>query len=181
MTMTPQIRAIAVLSLVSSLVPYTVIAQGNSSSILSNVAAVGNSSSVLSTGVAVGNYSDDVISVDTAWANYFPPYEGTSDPVLNDYYDNSTIGLDLTNETAFWSQPEMSLMAAKDFYLRIMPLGASITEGVRSSDGNGYRKYLRDQLRWKGWRVNMVGSKQNGNMADKDNEGMTDYQIIIRT
>ena len=128
----------------------------------------------------MGNYSDDVISVDTAWDNYFPPYEGTSDPVLNDFYDNSTIGLDLTNTTAFWSQPQMSLMAAKDFYLRIMPLGASITEGVRSSDGNGYRKYIRDQLRWKGWRVNMVGSKQNGNMADKDNEGMTDYRKTTR-
>ncbi|KAK4450304.1 integrin alpha N-terminal [Podospora aff. communis PSN243] len=60
---------------------------------------------------------------------------------------------------------------AQNFYLRIMPLGASITEGVGSSDGNGYRKWLRSQLRWKGWQVNMVGSKQNGNMADKDNEG----------
>ncbi|SPO07252.1 uncharacterized protein DNG_09946 [Cephalotrichum gorgonifer] len=60
---------------------------------------------------------------------------------------------------------------AQDFYLRVMPLGASITEGVASSDKNGYRKWLRSQLRWKGWKVNMVGSKHNGDMKDDDNEG----------
>ncbi|KAK4167804.1 CE3 protein [Cladorrhinum sp. PSN259] len=61
--------------------------------------------------------------------------------------------------------------AAKDFFLRIMPLGASITQGVGSTDNNGYRKLLRQQLRFKGWKVNMVGSKRNGPMADNDNEG----------
>lgn len=52
------------------------------------------------------------------------------------------------------------------FYLRVMPLGASIVEGVKSSDGNGFRDELRSQLEAKNWRVNMVGSKQNGNMTD---------------
>lgn len=56
--------------------------------------------------------------------------------------------------------------AARDFYLRIMPLGASFTFGAGSTDGNGYRKLLRQQLRWKGWKVNMVGSLQGGTMAD---------------
>jgi hypothetical protein len=55
---------------------------------------------------------------------------------------------------------------AEDFYLRILPLGASITQGLSSSDGNGYRKPLRDYLRYQGWKVNMVGTKQDGNMAD---------------
>lgn len=55
---------------------------------------------------------------------------------------------------------------AKDFYLRILPLGASIVQGVQSSDNNGFRKLLRQQLRWKGWKVNMVGTKNNGNMND---------------
>jgi hypothetical protein len=59
-----------------------------------------------------------------------------------------------------------SRRAAKDFYLRIMPLGASITYGYASSDGNGYRKHLRDQLRYAGWKVNMVGSQVGGNMND---------------
>lgn len=33
---------------------------------------------------------------------------------------------------------------ADDFYLRPLALGASITWGLTSSDGNGYRKHLRD-------------------------------------
>jgi hypothetical protein len=60
----------------------------------------------------------------------------------------------------------ISARGARDFYLRLMPLGASITYGQASSDGNGYRKALRQQLRWKGWKVNMVGSSQAGNMND---------------
>jgi hypothetical protein len=55
---------------------------------------------------------------------------------------------------------------AGTFYLRILPLGASITWGQESTDGNGYRKGLRDQLRFDGWNVNMVGSRVNGNMND---------------
>jgi hypothetical protein len=37
---------------------------------------------------------------------------------------------------------------ADTFFLRIMPLGASITQGMGSSDETGYRKYLRQQLRF---------------------------------
>jgi hypothetical protein len=43
--------------------------------------------------------------------------------------------------------------AAKDFYLRIMPLGASITEGSNAAAGNGYRKHIRDQLRYRKHRL----------------------------
>ncbi|KAK0384091.1 hypothetical protein NLU13_8180 [Sarocladium strictum] len=66
---------------------------------------------------------------------------------------------------------------ALDFYLRIMPLGASITQGVGSSDQTGYRKVLRQKLRFEGFKVNMVGSKQNGNMADSDNEGHPGWTV----
>lgn len=58
----------------------------------------------------------------------------------------------------------------QDFYLRIMPLGASITEGDPSppddDSGNGYRKFLRDKLRSEGWKVNMVGNMRRGTMQD---------------
>ncbi|KAF7531462.1 hypothetical protein G7054_g8866 [Neopestalotiopsis clavispora] len=54
--------------------------------------------------------------------------------------------------------------------LRILPLGASIVYGYGSSDQNGFRKKLRDQLRYKGWEVNMVGSKRNGDMVDNNVE-----------
>lgn len=54
----------------------------------------------------------------------------------------------------------------KPFMLRVMPLGASITYGFRSTDGNGYRNHLRDRLRSEGWKVNMVGSLKAGTMYD---------------
>jgi lysophospholipase L1-like esterase len=50
--------------------------------------------------------------------------------------------------------------------LSILPLGASITWGVNSASGNGYRGPLRDQLTSAGWQVDMVGSKKHGNMTD---------------
>lgn len=96
-----------------------------------------------------------------AWNSTYPPYEGETVPAYQDF-DNG-------NETE--SDMDMTRRSAQDFFLRVMPLGASITQGLQSTDGNGYRKWLRSQLRFKGWKVNMVGSKQDGNMADKDNEG----------
>lgn len=54
----------------------------------------------------------------------------------------------------------------KPFMLRILPLGASITQGYKSEDGNGYRKWLRQQLRYAGWEVDMIGSKKTGTMHD---------------
>ncbi|PVH96898.1 carbohydrate esterase family 3 protein, partial [Periconia macrospinosa] len=64
---------------------------------------------------------------------------------------------------------------AGDFYLRIMPLGASITYGdphPPDTGGRGYRKYLRDQIRFRGWLVNMVGSRKFGeDFTDNDVEG----------
>ncbi|KAL2133066.1 hypothetical protein VTI74DRAFT_2970 [Chaetomium olivicolor] len=61
--------------------------------------------------------------------------------------------------------------------LRILPLGASITYGVGSSTGNGYRGPLRDQLTAAGNPVNMVGSRQAGTMRDNDVEGWPGLRI----
>jgi hypothetical protein len=58
----------------------------------------------------------------------------------------------------------------RDFYLRVMPLGASITAGEHQAPEDesecGYRKFLRDKLRLRGWKVNMVGNFNRGNMND---------------
>ncbi|KAK4224248.1 CE3 protein [Podospora fimiseda] len=81
------------------------------------------------------------------------------------------------NQTTIDSKQAITKRAAKDFFLRVMPLGASITQGVGSTDNNGYRKLLRQQLRFKGWKVNMVGSKKNGGMADNDNQGHPGFVI----
>jgi hypothetical protein len=100
-------------------------------------------------------FAPDVIVMD-GWNASYPNSEGiTSEypPLLNGTDDEAVSALE-TRE-------------AKDFYLRIMPLGASIVQGVRSSDDTGFRKLLRQQLRWKGWKVNMVGTKNEGrNFAD---------------
>ena len=50
-----------------------------------------------------------------------------------------------------------------------MPLGDSITNGYKSSKGDGYRIQLQNHL--SGSRLQYVGSVQSGSMANNDNEG----------
>ncbi|RBQ98175.1 hypothetical protein FVER53590_13585 [Fusarium verticillioides] len=61
--------------------------------------------------------------------------------------------------------------------LRLMPLGGSVTYGVGSSDGNGYRKLLRDLLLADGFEVCMVGSRKAGSMHNNENEGWRGYRL----
>lgn len=61
--------------------------------------------------------------------------------------------------------------------LRILPLGASIVYGLTSSDGNGFRYALRNQLVYSSNPVNFIGSVQSGTMADNDVEGWPGYII----
>ncbi|KAK8017500.1 hypothetical protein PG993_013826 [Apiospora rasikravindrae] len=89
---------------------------------------------------------------------------------------DTTEGINVTSPYMNDDVNDLNTRAAK-FWLRVMPLGASITQGIKSSDGNGYRKHIRDQLRFAGWNVNMVGSKQDGTMNDRDNEGHPGWVI----
>lgn len=82
-------------------------------------------------------------------------------------FDNNS----LLDNGSISTSPSLQARDDKPFYLRTAALGASITNGYLSSDGNGYRKYLRDELRLAGWPVNMVGSIKTGTMNDNDNEG----------
>lgn len=61
--------------------------------------------------------------------------------------------------------------------LRVLSLGASIVYGVLSSDGNGFRYGLRNQLAYDGNSVNMIGSAASGTMVDNDVEGWPGYVI----
>ncbi|KAF7288356.1 Lipolytic enzyme [Mycena chlorophos] len=61
--------------------------------------------------------------------------------------------------------------------LRIMPLGASITFGYGSTDGNGYRGTLHDLLAADGNTVQMVGTQINGTSVAPWNEGYPGYII----
>ncbi|KAK8037992.1 carbohydrate esterase family 3 protein [Apiospora phragmitis] len=69
------------------------------------------------------------------------------------------------------------VVAANDFQLRIMPLGASMTLGLQSEDNNGYRKTVYERLVSDGWTVNMVGSRENGTMAENSHEGWPAYTV----
>ncbi|MEV6983972.1 FG-GAP-like repeat-containing protein [Sphaerisporangium sp. NPDC051017] len=59
----------------------------------------------------------------------------------------------------------------QDISLRVMPLGDSITYGVESSDGNGYRDELYAYLKDTWSSVDFVGSVKAGSMSDPDNQG----------
>ena len=66
---------------------------------------------------------------------------------------------------------------AKATPLRILCLGASITYGLRSPGGNGYRYALRGKLIQEGNDVNMIGSVRAGNMSNNHVEGWPGYRI----
>ncbi|MEH0553873.1 ricin-type beta-trefoil lectin domain protein [Streptomyces sp. B21-101] len=73
--------------------------------------------------------------------------------------------------------PPSAVRAAAPTALRLMPLGNSITWGVGSSAGNGYRGFLRNQLAAEGHALDFVGSGRNGTMSDPDNEGHSGWRI----
>ncbi len=58
-----------------------------------------------------------------------------------------------------------------------MPLGGSITYGIGSSTGNGYRNELKDILLSRGHQTILVGTRKSGTMANNDNEGWRGYRI----
>ncbi|MFF5426828.1 MULTISPECIES: ricin-type beta-trefoil lectin domain protein [unclassified Streptomyces] len=79
--------------------------------------------------------------------------------------------------TAAGAAPASAAPAAPDTPLRVMPLGDSITWGVGSSTGNGYRGPLWDRLAADGHPVDFVGTGRAGSMSDPDNEGHSGYLI----
>lgn len=67
--------------------------------------------------------------------------------------------------------------AEQSVSLRLEPLGDSITYGIDSTTGNGYRQPLWNELSGEGYPLNFVGSVQAGSMADGGNEGHPGYRI----
>ncbi|RYP14279.1 hypothetical protein DL765_006490 [Monosporascus sp. GIB2] len=58
-----------------------------------------------------------------------------------------------------------------------MPLGGSITQGVGSSERNGYRQYLYEALLLGGFKVRMVGSRRMGSFENNSHEGWRGFRI----
>lgn len=116
-------------------------------------------------------YTDEVapdVTLANNWNYSFPDFES-----IESSYPALISGSDGGNASEDTSR--LAPRAAKDFYLRVLPLGASIVQGISSSDGNGFRKLLRQQLRWLGWKVNMVGTKNNGDMSDNVRDLLPSY------
>ena len=61
--------------------------------------------------------------------------------------------------------------------LRILPLGDSITFGMGSSDGNGYRLILSNLISKKGNSLHYIGSVKSGSMPNNNHEGWSGFQI----
>ncbi|KAI4141771.1 MAG: hypothetical protein LQ341_003437 [Variospora aurantia] len=64
---------------------------------------------------------------------------------------------------------------AQGIGLRILPLGASIMAGDGSSDGNGFRRYLEQELA--GSKMQYVGSLRSGSMSNNYHEGHSGFGI----
>lgn len=61
--------------------------------------------------------------------------------------------------------------------MRLMPLGGSITQGVGSSDLNGYRKHLFEMIQSCGCDIRMVGSRKTGSMEANEHEGWRGFRL----
>lgn len=66
---------------------------------------------------------------------------------------------------------------APRFGVRLMPLGDSITHGMGSSTGNGYREPLRARLAGSATSFDFVGAAYSGTMSDPAHEGYPGYEI----
>jgi hypothetical protein len=108
-------------------------------------------------------------SVATAFAALLVWVDAAAVPVLPTYEEAASFlntshpFVDIVGEDEL---PSLRSRQTSKVPLRILPLGASIVFGIGSSNGNGFRKPLRDALRYEGWSVNMVGTKNNGDMVD---------------
>jgi hypothetical protein len=147
-------------------------------------------------------FAPDVYVIDTPWDDDVDDYEdvdntlvvlddssdGANDTSVDPDADNSTYNID-KRYVPEWDEEGIQSRDTHPFYLRVMPLGASITVGYHSTDGNGYRKWIREELRHQGWPVNMVGSQQSGTMRDRVSSipssafpwEMTEQRYVFRT
>lgn len=58
-----------------------------------------------------------------------------------------------------------------------MPVGGSITQGVGSSNGSGYREELMRLLTKNNYTVEMVGSRNTGTMENNSHEGWRGFRV----
>ncbi|KAJ6622090.1 SGNH hydrolase-type esterase domain-containing protein [Mycena sp. CBHHK59/15] len=113
------------------------------------------------------------------WTGATTCVSGTVCTVLNPWYFQCLPGtattttattVTSTTTTGTTSAPTSTSTSTTGLNIRLLPLGDSITFGLQSSDGNGYRSTLHNLLQT-GNTVDFIGSLKSGTMADNDNEG----------
>lgn len=117
------------------------------------------------------------------WTGATTCVSGTTCTVLNAYYSQCLPGTATTTTTTTHTSTTTTVTSsapgstATGLNIRLLPLGDSITFGLESSDGNGYRNALHNLLQ-PGNTVNFIGSLKAGTMADNDNEGHSGFTIV---
>ncbi|KAJ7121062.1 SGNH hydrolase-type esterase domain-containing protein [Mycena epipterygia] len=118
------------------------------------------------------------------WTGATTCVSGTVCTVLNPYYSQCLPGTATTTTiattttatpTTTVSTPTGTSSAPAStsttgLNIRLLPLGDSITFGLESTDGNGYRNTLHNLLQT-GNTLDFIGSLKSGTMVDNDNEG----------
>ncbi|OQD87991.1 hypothetical protein PENSOL_c074G08798 [Penicillium solitum] len=94
-------------------------------------------------------------------------------PGINHYLST----LKPSRSASSFSEDDHSSTSAAEGVLRLMPLGGSVTRGVGSSDGAGYREPLLQMLRLYGINARMVGSRKDGPMPNNNHEGWRGFRI----
>ncbi|KAF7337152.1 Lipolytic enzyme [Mycena venus] len=114
------------------------------------------------------------------WTGATTCVAGTTCTELNPYYSQCLPGTATTTATTTSTTATITTTTGTSsapgststtgLTIRLLPLGDSITFGLESSDGNGYRSTLHNLLQV-GNTVDFIGSLKSGTMADNDNEG----------
>jgi len=112
------------------------------------------------------------------WAGATTCVAGTTCTVFNPFYSQCIPGTATTSVTPITTTASApGSTSTTGLTLRLLPLGDSITFGLESSDGNGYRSTLHNFLS-AGNTVDFIGSLKSGTMADNDNEGHSGATIV---
>ncbi|KAJ7596102.1 lipolytic enzyme [Mycena floridula] len=122
-----------------------------------------------------------------SWTGAKSCVSGATCTVINPYYSQclpgtatttvaSTTTVSSTTTIASTTTSDSNPTSTTGLNIRLLPLGDSITFGLQSSTGNGYRAALHTLLE-PGNTVNFIGSLKSGTMADNDNEGHSGFTI----
>jgi len=113
----------------------------------------------------------------SGWPGPFTCVTGTVCTFMNPFYSQclpasttTTVATTTPIATTTATTTAPASTSTTGLNIRLLPLGDSITFGLQSTDGNGYRNTLHNLLQT-GNTLDFIGSLKAGTMVDNDNEG----------